>query len=166
MEGRMLKVTKDNVTKLSEDALYIELGRISEKDLMYSLIEAELDRRCEVQSQMLAKRHLSQLESLKVTQAIQAEIAQIFEGFKGAKTIRLIENLGQDMIDDYTVCEVTFTVTSKLTQAFEHNLTSWECDSIEMANRKRAVLIYHRLYNKFMRDATKENLDFLKRVLG
>lgn len=162
----MIKVTIANVTKLSEDALYMALNELKETDDMFQIIDSELNRRVDLHASMLQKRQEAQLESLKVTQAIQAEIAAIFEGFKGKKTLILIENLGQEMVEDYTICEETFTVLSKLEQGFEHNPTSWECGSIEQARGKVARLIYNRLYNKFMRDATDENLELLKRVLG
>lgn len=162
----MLKVTVTNVTRLSEDALYMHLADIKESDPIYALIEAELDRRAAIYNQNTAKKQADQLNSLKLTQAIQAEIAAFFEGFKGQKTLMLIENFGQEFMDDYTIDEDTFTVYSKVSHELFNNPTSWECDSIQQARRKMAKLIYNRVYDKFMRDPTPDNLELLKRVLG
>jgi hypothetical protein len=163
----MIKITKDNVTRLSEDSLYIALDELHESDGLYVLIEAELDRRIEMQERLLARRHEAQLESLKLTQAIQAELQVIFEGFKGTQYLSmLIENFGQEFIEDYTIDEETLTVFSKVTHGVFTNPTSWECDTIEKARRKMSRLIYYRIYNKFMRDATPDNLELLKTVLG
>lgn len=158
----MLKVTMENVTKMSEDALYIALDGLTPKDAMYPVIEAELDRRAALVQARLAR----QQESLLITQAIQVEIAAIFAGVRGVKTLMLIENFGQEFIEDYTIDEETFTVYSKVRHEIFHNPTSWECGSIEIARRKMAKLIYDRIYNKFMRDATADNLELLKRVIG
>ncbi len=163
----MLKVTAENVTKFHEDSLYIQLADLKESDPMYALIEAELDRRAHLHTEALAKRAKAQLDSLQLTQAIQAEIHALFEGYKGKKTLILIEHLGQEFIEDYNVCEVTFTVTSKVAQNFSLNSNStWTFDTIVQARGKVANLIYDRIYNKFMRDATQDNLELLKRVLG
>lgn len=163
----MLKVSVDNITKLSEDALYLALDQFKESDPMYSLIDAELDRRAELRDRALAKKHRDQLESLKLTQAIQSEISSIFAGYKGKKTLFLIENLGQEFIDNYTICEITFTVTSLVAQnSYSEVPSSWEFDTIEKARAKKAKLIYDRIYDKFMRDATLDNLELLKRLLG
>lgn len=164
----MLKVTIDNVTKLAEDALYIQLADLKESDPMYDLIEAELDRRAELYNARLAKQRQDQMDSLQLTQAIQAEIHAIFEGYKGKKTLILIEHLGQEFIEDYKVCEVTFTVTSLVShRSWSLNSNStWSFDNIIQARRKVANLIYDRVYDKFMRDPSKDSLELLKRVLG
>ncbi len=127
----MLKVTTENVMKLSEDSLYLALAVLKEGSDTYLLVDAELDRRAKVQTDNLKKRQDTQVESLKLTQAIQSEIAAIFEGFKGVRTLFLIENLGQEFIDDYTIDDETFTVYSKVSHEIYHNPTSWEFDSIE-----------------------------------
>lgn len=162
----MLKVTTDNVTRLSEDALYTALDSMKESDHMYIVVEAELDRRASIMERNLKAKQEAQIESLKLTQAIQLEIAKIFEGYKGKKTLMLIENFGQEFIDDYIIDEDTFTVYSKVIHEIYHNPTSWEFDTIEKARGKVAKLIYNRVYDKFMRDATPENLEMLKRILG
>lgn len=162
----MLKVTNENVTKLSEDALYLALDGCKEGSDLFILIDSELDRRAQLQVDRLKQKQEAQLESLKLTQAIQAEIAAIFEGFKGKRTLILIENFGQEFIEDYTIDEETFTVYSKVRHEIYHNPTSWEFDTIEKARGKMAKLIYNRVYDKFMRDATPENLELLKTVLG
>lgn len=163
----MLKVSAQNVTKLSDDALYMVLDRVPETDPSYILADAELDRRLSVESKALAKRQQAQLESLKLTHAIQSEIQSIFEGCRGTKTLFLIENLGQEFIDDYTICETTFTVGSLVSQYSNFDVpSSWTFDNIVQARRKKAQLIYYRIYDKFMRDPTSDNLELLKRLLG
>lgn len=162
----MLKVTKDNVTKLSEDALYLALNDLKETDDLFVLIDSELDRRAELYNTQLKKKQEDQLNSLKLSQAIQAEIQAMFLGFKGQKTLMLIEHFGQEFIDDYTIDEITFTVYSKVSHELFNNPTSWEFDTIEKARCKMAKLIYNRVYDKFMREPTPQNLELLKRVLG
>lgn len=159
-------VTSKNVTKISEDGLYIALDALTMKDPLYLIIEAELDRRLEVQKNSLKRRHKAQLESLKLTQQMQEEISSLIGGsFIGTLTGVLIENFGQEFLEDYSVCEETFTVSSKVRHEIFSNPSTWEFDNIESARRKVAKLVYDRIYNKFMRDATPENLELLKRVL-
>jgi len=160
----MLKVTNENVTKLSEDALYIVLDSLKESDPVYSLIEAELDRRIHAQNQSLFKSQQLKIESMALIEAIQEEIHRIFQGFKGKKTLLLIEKLGQEYIDDYTIDEVTFTVYSKVARPDQNS--SWSFDSMEKANSKRAMLIYYRIYEKFMRDATVSSVELLQKLAG
>jgi hypothetical protein len=162
----MLKVTKLNVTRFSEDGLYLALDSLKASDEMHPIIEAELDRRIEMEQEALRRRHNAQLESMKLTQAIQAELQEIFAGFKGKKTLMLIENFGQEFIEDYIVDEVSCTVYSKVTHEVFNNPASWEFDTVEQARCKLAKLVYYRVYDKFMRNATTENLLVLKRVLG
>lgn len=162
----MLKITNANVTRLSEDHLYLALAEEKDGSNLFVLIEAELDRRAELHTQALKKKQVSQIESLKLTQEIQSEIQEIFKGYRGIKTLFLIENLGQEFIEDYTIDEETFTVYSKVSHEVFNNPSSWELDSIERARAKVARLIYYRIYEKFMRDATPNNLELLKRVLG
>jgi len=160
----MLKVTNENVTKLSEDALYIVLDSLKESDPIYSLIEAELDRRIHIQNQSMFKSQQLKIESMALIEAIQEEIHKIFQGFKGKKTLLLIEKLGQEYIDDYTIDEVTFTVYSKVARPDQN--CSWSFDSMEKANAKKAMLIYYRIYEKFMRDATVSSIELLQKLAG
>lgn len=162
----MIKVTVANVTRMSEDALFLALADLSDSDPMTTVIEAELDRRTDLEQSNLKRRQALQLESLKLTQAIQSEIQEIFAGFKGKKTLVLIENLGQEFIEEYYVDETTLTVYSKAQQVFPNQPSTWECETMDMARGKMAKLIYYRIYDKFMRDATRDNLQLLKRVLG
>lgn len=163
----MLKVNNANVTKLSEDALYTVLDRVKETDPMYLLIDAELERRAALEAKALDRRHQSQIESLKLTHAIESEIQTIFEGYRGFKTLILIQNLGQEFIQDYTICENTFTVKSLVSHLTTFNVpSSWTFDTIVQARAKVAHLIYDRIYNKFMREPTLDNLELLKRLLG
>lgn len=162
----MLKVTIANVTKLSEDALLIQMADMKESDPMYGLIESELDRRADLLIKAEKARLSSKIESLNLTMQIQFEIAAFFDGFRGKKTLMLIENFGQEFIEDYVLDEETFTVYSKVSCENFNNQSSWELDSIREARGKMAQLIYYRIYNKFMRTPTQENLEILKRVLG
>lgn len=162
----MLKVTIENVTRISEDGLYIALEALKQDDPMAHLIEAELDRRIVLQEAALKKKHNEQLQSMMITQALREEIQTFFLGFKGHKTLLLIENFGQEFMEDYVVDEETFTVYSKVSHETFSNPSSWEFDTLEQARKKVAKLVYYRIYDKFMRDATSENLELLKRVLG
>lgn len=161
----MIKVTMSNVTKMSEDALYIALGSLRESDAMYAVIDSELDRRLIMEQRSLKLRQELQLQKLRTTQDVQTEMAKIFSGFKGVKTLLLIERVGADLMDDYVVDEVTFTIYSKCEKAFPDNSSSWECETLEQANRKVARLLYYRIYNKFMREATVDSLAFLRKAL-
>lgn len=160
----MLKVTNLNVTKFSENALLLALDEAGEGSDLSILIEAELERRSHIEEDLLRRRHASQIESLKLTQSIQLEMENIFSKMKGTKTLFLIENLGQEFIENYTVDEETFTVYSKVSHSTFNNPSTWEFDSMEKAQRKMAQLIYYRIYDKFMRDATTDNLELLKRI--
>ena len=162
----MLKVTRLNVTKMGEDGLYLALADLTEKDEMYPIIEAELDRRAQAESLRLDRQAKSKMESLKLTTQIQSEIKAMFDGFKGAKTLLLIEHFGQEFIEDYTLDEETCTIYSKVSHEIFNNPDSWELDTIEQARRKLAKLIYNRVYDKFMRNPTNDNLELLKRVIG
>lgn len=162
----MLKVSVTNVTKLSEDSLFLALDQMTPKDGMYTVVEAELERRAQIHQDMLVKKQKSQIESLQLSQQIQTEISALFAGVKAHKTVLLIEHFGQEFLDDYTLDEETFTIYSKVSHEIFSNPSSWELDSIEKARSKMAKLIYNRIYNKFMRDATIENLELLQRVLG
>lgn len=161
----MLKVTIDNVTRMSEDGLYLALDNLKQEDPIAHLIEAELDRRILLKEAALKKKHNEQLQSMMVTQALREEIQTFFFGFKGEKTLILIENFGQEFMEDYTIDEETFTVYSKVSHEVFNNPSSWEFDTLEQARKKMAKLVYYRIYDKFMRDATTENLELLKRVL-
>lgn len=162
----MVKVTKDNVLSLSEDTLFLVMNELPDTDPVYILIDSELDRRIHQREEKLKQAHLRELESLKVTQAIREELQSIFAGVKGKKTLILIENLGQEFIEDYVIDDSTFTVFSKVKHSVFNNPSSWECDSIEQARSKMARLIYYRIYEKFMRDPSNDNLELLKRVIG
>lgn len=162
----MVNITINNVTRMSEDALYIKLESLTPSDPLYTVIDAELERRASIAEENLRKRHKMQLESLKLTQAIQEELQIIFNGFRGKKTMILIENFGQEFIEDYYIDEQTCTVYSKVSHEIFNNPSSWEFDTIEKARCKMAKLIYYRIYDKFMRNATVDNLELLNRVLG
>ena len=102
-----------------------------------------------------------------MTQQIESEIHNIFQNFKGKKTLLLIQAVGQEFMDDYIVCEETFTVTSLVAQYSNFNVPgSWECENYDAAMAKKAKLIYYRIYEKFMRNATPENLAALHKALG
>lgn len=161
----MLKVTMENVTKMSEDALYLELERLPEDSDMHPIIEAELDRRLEVQERNLKARQEDELNSMKLTQEIQIEMIHIFGDYKGKRTLFLIQRLGQEFMDEYSIDESTFTVYSKAQQCFPNQPSSWECETIEQARSKMAGLLYDRIYHRYMRDATSENLAFIKKAL-
>jgi predicted RecB family endonuclease len=77
----MIQVTKNNVTKMSEDALYLTLEQLPASSDLYVIIEAELDRRIECNERLLKKQQEVKLESLKLTLAMQSEIFEIFKGF-------------------------------------------------------------------------------------
>jgi hypothetical protein len=162
----MVKVTIQNITKLSEDALYIQLDVLNEADDTAILIEAELDRRSSQLELTLVKKQQEQIRNLQIYHQIQSEIRSLFDKYRGKKTMFLVESLGQEFFDDYTVDE-SFTVRSLVA----HNTTfdvpqTWECEDLQQANAKKIKLIYYRVYNKFMRFATQENLDLLYKVLG
>jgi hypothetical protein len=163
-----IKVTKENVTKLSEDALYAVLDSLPETHPIYHLVDSEIDRRLYIEKENLKLRQQRQMEQMAQFHKLQSEISEIFEGFKGKKTLLLIEKLGQDFIDDYTICEQTFVVTSLVAhKSYDQNATSqWKFDTIEKARAKKATLIYYRIYDRFMRQPTKENLELLKSLLG
>ncbi len=162
----MLKVTISNVTRLSEDALYNALEGLPESHPDSVLINAEIDRRIESAQRLVQKQHQMQLESIRLTHAIQDEIQAIFAGYKGKKTLILIESLGQEFIEDYTICDKSFTVVSLVAHRSNYDVPSkWEFDTIEKAISKKAQLIYYRIYEKFMRDATQDNLEILQKVL-
>lgn len=165
-EARMLRVTKENVTRFSEDGLCLALADMDQNDPMYDIVEAELVRRDDIKLQLLKEQNERRIESLKLTNAIQEEIAHLFLGIKAAKTLVLIEHLGQEFIDDYVIDEATFTVYSKVKHSIFNNPDSWQYDNITQARSKMAKLIYYRIYDKFMRDASADNLELLKRVLG
>lgn len=162
----MIKITMQNVTKMSEDGLYLALADMAETNPMYLVIEAELDRRASLIVSQLEAKQKYQAESLKLTQQVQSEIQQIFSGFRGKKTLMLIENFGQEFIDDYIIDENTHTVYSKISYELFNNPVSWECDSSEQAHCKLAKLLYDRVYDKMMRNPTRDSVDLLKKVLG
>lgn len=161
-----VKVTVENVTKLHEDSLYLALDKAYEnKDLgLQDLIEAELDRRADAHTKMVALRQERERQALQTLHTLENEIQAIFEGFKGKKTLFLIEKLGQQFIDDYTIDEVTLTVFSKV--ARENQNCSWQCVTLERCRAKVAGLIYDRIYDHYMRDPSAQSVSFLRKTLG
>lgn len=161
----MVKVTNENVTKLSEDTLFLVMNELSEKDPTYILIDAELDRRIHLREEKLKAAHNREMESLRATQLVREQIQSIFAGIKGKKTLVLIQNLGQDFVDDYVIDETTFTVFSKVRHPIFDRPSSWECETMDQARTKVARLIYYRIYERFMRDPSETNLQLVRRIL-
>lgn len=163
----MVKVTIQNITKLSEDALYLQLEDLKSDDDMAILIEAELDRRAAALELTLVKKQQEQIRNLQVYHQIQSEMKDLFDGYRGKKTMLLVERLGGEFFDDYIIDEVSFTVRSLVAHNSGFDVPStWECEDLKQANSKKAKLIYYRVYDKFMRFATAENLTLLHKVLG
>lgn len=163
----MLKITESNVSRISEDVLFNVLNNLDESDPQFKIIDAELNRRAELSRTQALKTKELKMRHLVLVQSISNEIHVIFEGFNGPKTLMLIEKLGQDFIDNYTIDPETFTVHSHvacLSYNGEVN-NRWEFETMEEANRKKAKLIYDRIYDRYMRDATVDNLEYLRRTL-
>lgn len=163
----MLNVCAMNITKVPTTKLEMMLAKLDESHPNYILAEAELERRDSLEDRTKMKQRQAKLDEALKLQALKSNIAEIFEGFRGKKTIILIEKLGQEFIADYTIDDdfVVYSHVAYKSYNLECN-SRWECETKAKANQKVAGLLYDRIYNKFMREPTAEDLAFLKVVLG
>jgi hypothetical protein len=171
--GRMLvKITENNVTKVAEEILEQSLDYLYHHDTrsnLIPLIEAELDRRDRILEDQKQKQKVykSELNRLIELHEISHQIDYLLKKHRKGKMDLLISRLGMDYADDYVIDEVSNTVHSLVSHMSSFDVPSqWEHENYEQAVLKVRVLIYYRIYNRYMRDATKENLDYIKRMIG
>lgn len=157
-------VTATNVTKLSEDVLLEVFEQLPESNPTYILIDSELNRRADLYNRNEKLKIEQQIQTLVELQTLKSNIHLVLHGFKGERTKYLIEKLGQEYVDDYAVCPITFKVTSDVAYKVDHCGT-WEHTSVKEAHSKLASLLYDRIYNRYIRDVTSQNLTFLNKVL-
>jgi hypothetical protein len=77
--------------------------------------------------------------------------------------VLLINALEPGYVNDYIICEETFTVTSRV--AGEDQNFHWECKSLKEAQTRVLNLSYVRVYGKYIRYGTSETLDYVKQKL-
>ena len=158
----MFKVTRENVTKMSEDGLYLALDHLVESDEMFPIIEAELDRRIYLKEQSSRRVDEAKLDEARLLQQMTSQIHEVFQGFKGKKTLFLIENLGQEYIDDYVVDRENLTIHTKIS-----DFGPWKLESEKQLSSHHAKLVYDRIYHRYFRDEpTMDNLQMLKQLLS
>lgn len=163
----MSKITIDNITKVSEDLLVEVINTLPETHPLYDLIEAELERRGDLFIQSVRAKQEKELNRLKKTFELRNKIHEEFGGFNGRKTLLLIGLLGEPYMDRYTICEETFLVVSHANphHIFGKKKDKWQCESLEKANAKKAILIYYTIYNHHIRHASFEELELLYKKL-
>jgi hypothetical protein len=164
MINKSIKVTVQNVTKLSEDYLYNILSDLSETHPDFDLIDSELSRRASLIVRSTEVAQQLQIETLTKFHQAQDEIIEILSGYRGKKTIFLIEKLGNEFIDDYEICFATFTVRSFVARPTQSS--EWFHDDIEEAKAKYAKLLYYRIYDHYLRYASQENVEKIRLALG
>jgi hypothetical protein len=161
----MLKVTKDNVTKMHLDRLYevLEAETNQESDIAI-LVQAEIDRRHHIEDRAkFLKREMEAKKSAEQA-AIEAEIRKIFETHSGQRMVMLVERLGGQFEDDYYICPTSFTVYSHVAREDQNSV--WHHSSMEAASKKRFNLIYDRIYHYYMRNTSMDSLEVLRSTLA
>lgn len=128
---------------------------------MYPVVEAELERRADFNQRLLKRKHKEQMESLLLTQAVQTQLEQILGSCRGNKMNLLIENFGQEYIEDYSVDEESFTVFTHVSDQ-----GPWGFGTIEEAKGKLRELLYWRTYEKVLRDVDEESLELIATAMG
>ena len=168
----MVKVTVSNVTRLAGNVLELSLkeaisfGDVSTQDL----IEAELDRRDylkNVTNKSLFERKEDQIKTNLINQTlIEYEIQALLKSFKLTKTQFLVEKLGHEFSDDYSIDHSNFTVYSIHINRDTNDLGTWFFCSSADCEAKVRELIYYRIYDRYMRDASESTLQALQRALS
>ena len=168
----MVKVTVSNITRLAENVLEFSLkeaisfGDVSTQDL----IEAELDRRDHLRnSTNKSSLERNQTKNNMINQAlIEFEVRDLLETYRGSvtKSQLLIEKLGHEFTDDYSIDHSTFTVYSVHVNPHTKDLGTWSLNSSARCEAKVRELIYHRIYDRYMRDASESTLQALQRALS
>ncbi len=164
MFNKNIKVTAENVTRLSEDFLYNILNDLSENHPIFILIDAELDRRTAIAAATLEIQQKADIAKMAEFHQCQEDIKELFEGFRGKKTLLLIDKLGSEFMEDYDVCHISFNVKSYVANANQNS--EWFHDDLEAAYAKYARLLYYRIYDHYLRIASVEVSERLHKLLG
>jgi hypothetical protein len=163
--NKNIKITVQNITRLSEDFLYKAIEDLPETHPDYHLIDAELTRRGALLVQSLVTLRESQLEAERTLLRVKNEIEEIFKNYKsGRRRTILIEKLGSEFVNDYEVCLETFTVVSLVARPDQQDVHSFT--NVRDTMNKFTQLVYYRIYDKFMREPSSTNLTLVRTALG
>lgn len=151
MYNKNIIITETNVTKFTEDFLYDALDNFSEDESSYILIDSELTRRATIYN---ANQELEQ-------QCLNLSLRELEEvTFKGMEHTARI--LGPELFDDYSICPITFTVTSSV--AHDHQISSWDFNNLKEAESKVLFLVYWRVFSMYLRNPAPSISIILKKI--
>ncbi len=127
----------------------------------YRFLERQLDRDDLTDEEFdLYNKELNQLQTVKnlsedrQKQQILDKINRIKTLFEEGKVNELVQEYGHQFKDDYEITH-DFMVKSHCRNERNPNLNNfWACGSIEEANKKLNQLIYHRVYDHYVRNNT------------
>lgn len=157
----MLKVTVQNASKYTDEVLMQVQDLLSPDDPLNHVIESIFDQRGEFERKKQAKKRQNEIDSILLTQAMQAELERILGSSRGNVMNLLIENFGQEFIDDYTLEEESFTVFTHVSDS-----GPWGFGTIEEAQGKLKELLYWRTYEKVLRNVDEESLELIAAAMG
>lgn len=161
----MNKITKENVYRLSEDALYIKLDQadLANNQAVQALINDELDRRLIIKARLFERTQREEQHRTEEFLRCQAQIKAVLNGSDLGRMKLLQLTVGVQFQEDYELDDISFVVTSAV--AYDHQENMWTFESLEEAERKLTQLIYDRIYHYYYRYATPEKVTELTAIL-
>ncbi len=160
-----IKITNQNVRRIAESVLYQVLDRVSETSEVGQIISQELERRFDREQVQLRDQQIREHLALVEKQRIEQEMALLFKKYKGTKTKFLVDALGEEFVLDYELDTETFIVYSYAKHYFDQQ-SQWDHATLAEATHHIHLLIYYRIYDKFMRNATNDYLALLTKALS
>lgn len=157
-------VTKENLTKVSETTLVNILNTLGDDSPMALMIEAELDRRGDIIDQAKVRLEMRRESDAKYLEQLKSEVSNLFVNLKQGKMAKLVELFGDEFAPNYSYDPRSFRIVSHVAQSF-NSAGAWDHDSEDDALKHLRDLIYHRIYDHHMRNATIESLQVTKLLL-
>lgn len=162
----MKAVTKENLTKISETTLVNILNTLDNTCPTAVMIEHELDRRADIIDQAKVRLEMRRESDAKKLAELKSEVSAMFVNLKQGRMARLIEMFGDDFAKDYSYDSETFIIVSHVAhKGPDFKTDNWEHETEHDAMVHLKTLIYDRIYDRHMRNATIDSLSVLKLLL-
>ncbi len=155
-ETNMVKITTENITKISEDLLCYHQDMLFDQgnfdSIEYRMIDAELDRRSDIFIDAKIKKKEAELKVDKILQDTISELRILVSSHSDKVVMKaMVEEFGDAFKDDYKIGD-DFTVYSSCKNTRNSTLKNqWPCQSHGAASKKIFALIYDRVYHHYFR---------------
>lgn len=166
--NQLAHINNSNITKISEEALILAYNSLKDPGSdMGILIESEFTRRDRVYEEARERAHKEKINKLISMHQIESEIEQLFQTYRNGRMTFLITKLGGQFEGDYVLDEQNNTITSLVADRCSFSVNSkWTYETWEEVVHQFRLLLYYRIYDHYVRNASQDSLDELKRSLG